>query len=179
MIMMRDKPSVFMSACILRDLFLAPLIRHKNEACTTPFVMPSFNNCLSSSPAGSQFGRMRHKENARAPTFSHGALGFIVSFVLEKTWIPPPQKNNPDFLMTPFINKTTCQGQCQHCELSKTLTLPSFESKNIKTDVMFLYSCLPFISLDLLLPRIATTWNTTHRRRRIRAWYSITKRMRL
>ncbi|KAM7415741.1 hypothetical protein PAMA_018008 [Pampus argenteus] len=29
---------------------------------------------------GSQCGRMRHKENARAPSFSYGAMGFVVSF---------------------------------------------------------------------------------------------------
>ena len=133
-----------MSLCVLRDLFLAPLIRHKNEACTTLFVMLSFNNCLSSSPAGSQFGWMRHKENARAPTFSHGALGFIVSFVLDKELnSTPPPKKTPDFLMTPLVNKTSCQDQCQLCELSKTLTLPSFKSKNIKSDVMFA-CCFPW-----------------------------------
>lgn len=108
---MRDKPCAVMSVCILLRYKTYFWPGSHKEACTMLLVM-LFKQLSVVIPAGPRCGWMIHKENARALSFSHGAMGFVVSLcsVSCSSCFEPrhdlSKKNNiSDFLMTSFIHK--------------------------------------------------------------------------
>lgn len=130
--------------------------------------------------AGSQCGRMRHKENAWAPSFSLGAISIIVS---SSCLMRSSQKCLNIFLMTSFYEQNNILSNLPRPvpahSVPKSTTFP--KHKNRKgcgcglLCVVLSACCFPWSSLFTA----ATTWNMIHQRRKIPAWYSITKKTRL
>lgn len=108
-----------------------------------------------SSSAGSQCGRMRHKENARALSFPHGAIGFVVSL---------HHRFSHDLPSLCLYGLTKCNTNPNLLSKSQNDLLPN---------LLFALICSFFPS------KTATTWSMTHQRRRTPVSCSTMRRTRL
>lgn len=147
------------------NVFLACFITQKTW---TNFSVSCCLRATCCFPAGSQCGRMSHKETPRAPSFPHGALGFIVSLCscVSKVVLVKPnfsqtnkQKKSPNFSHDLFYKQTmfpaSCQSRASSVSFPKNVALPSWNHAEVPKNSRWMCSilpCLPVVVLDLFLP---------------------------